>query len=257
MNKKQRILQISDCHLLVNPSDSYRGFNPESRLDAVIKQVANQVITEGVFDHLLLTGDIAQQAESNVYQRILEKTAHLANHVHWIAGNHDDVKVMAQFDTQRQTIIHAGNWAFVLLDSTSSPDGRGSGSLAEDQLSLIEQVDDLDAKHIMLVLHHPPVDVGSLWQDQIKLANSDEFWRKLALLKKVRAVTFGHLHQEHHFDYQGVELFCVPATAPQFKKSQDTFLLEDDAQLSGPGYRVFELAEDGAIVSYIRHVDSV
>ncbi len=254
MNQIARLLQISDCHLLLDPQEYYRGYCPEKRLESVIAHVTDSLLNHQQFDHLLLTGDLAQQPQTSVYQRILEKTQHLANKVHWIPGNHDDVAVMAEFKTQQEKIIKVSNWAIVLLNSTSNPNGVGSGSLADEELSFITQLDDLDAEHIMLVLHHPPVDVGSRWQDEIKLSNADQFWQAVAALKKIRAISFGHLHQEHHLTEQGIELFCVPATAPQFKKHQDDFLLEDDSQLMQPGFRVFELHSDGKIHSKVERV---
>jgi Icc protein len=254
MNSKTRILQITDCHLLINPDDSYRDYFPEQRLDAVISKIADSLPQMGKFDYLLLTGDIAQQAQTAVYQRILNKTKHLANEIHWIAGNHDDIAVMSEFAEQQEKVVHINEWALVLLDSTSNPNGVGSGSLADEELALIEKANELQAAHIMLVLHHPPVDVASRWQDEIKLGNALEFWEKVSQNKKVKAVTFGHLHQEHHFFEKGVELFCSPATAPQFKKRQEKFMLEDDPLLMRPGYRTFELSSDGSIASHVLRV---
>ncbi len=254
MNHKARIIQITDCHLLLNPQDSYRDYYPEQRLDAVIAKVADQLPEIGQFDHLLLTGDIAQQPELSVYQRILGKTQHLAKEVHWIAGNHDDVSVMSQFVSQQDKLVTIGKWAIVLLDSTAYPNGVGSGSLAHEELERIKSIDELEAEHIMLVLHHPPVDVGSRWQDEIKLANAESFWEAVSQSQKVKAITYGHLHQEHHLIEQGIELFCCPATAPQFKKQQADFMLEDDPLLMAPGYRIFELSDDGSIASKVERV---
>jgi Icc protein len=141
------------------------------------------------------------------------------------------------------------------LDSTTNPDGRGSGSLSDRELALIGTLNQLPIEHILLVLHHPPVEVGSVWQDQIKLANVQQFWQQVDKQDKVRAVLFGHLHQEHQLQHRDIALYCSPATAPQFKKSQLTPVLEDDIKLAKPGYRLLQLGSDGSIKTKVYRVD--
>ncbi|EPJ46925.1 MAG: hypothetical protein OFPI_32980 [Osedax symbiont Rs2] len=259
MNSCIEILQITDCHLLADPEQNLKGYNPERRLEAVIAAAQNELQQQRKdvlqADHLLLTGDLAQQAQFHVYQRILLKTAELATNTHWVPGNHDDSAAMAEFAQMGQKVVIDGNWAIVLLDSTANPDGRGSGSLGDQELALIATLNELPVEHILLVLHHPPVEVGSVWQDQIKLANVQQFWQQVDKLDKVRAILFGHLHQEHQLQHRGIALYCCPATAAQFKKSQLTPLLEDDIKLAAPGYRLLQLATDGSIKTKVYRVD--
>lgn len=255
MNNLIRLLQITDCHLQQEAHSAFKGYYPDQRLDKVINDLRRQTAADDQYQHLLLTGDLAHFGAQSVYRRILDKTQDLASQCHWVPGNHDDVGLMQQFPQMQQKIIIAGKWAILLLDSTSDPDGLGSGSLSTTELKRLAAVDELPVEHVLLVLHHPPVEVGSQWQDKIKLANADQFWKVVDCLKKVRAVTFGHLHQEHHLVVSGVELFCTPATAPQYKKAQGTAILEDDSALMPPAYRVFELHENGSIDSFVKHVN--
>jgi len=259
MNSVIEVLQITDCHLLADPEENLKGHNPERRLEAVIAGARNKLQQQrksgAKADHLLLTGDLAQQAQLSVYQRILKKTAELATNTHWIPGNHDNSALMAEFVGMDNKVVIDGNWAIVLLDSTANPDGRGSGSLSDQELALISTLNELSVEHILLVLHHPPVEVGSVWQDQIKLGNAQQFWQRVNKLDKVRAVLFGHLHQEHQLQHRGTVLYCSPATAPQFKKSQLTPILEDDTKLAAPGYRLLQLEADGSIKTKVYRVD--
>ncbi|MEH6444669.1 MAG: metallophosphoesterase [Oceanospirillaceae bacterium] len=251
MNSTLNLLQITDCHLQQYPDQAYKNHYPDQRLDAVIAHVQ---ATQSHSQHLLLSGDIAHYSSSAVYQRILDKTQSLAEQIHWLPGNHDDAQVMYEFVHMQRKIIINGDWAIVLLDSTANPDGVGSGSLSDEELSLLAKLGSLDVSHILIVLHHPPINVGSLWQDAIKLANSDEFWVRVKKLSKVRAISFGHLHQEHHLTEFGIELFCTPATAPQFKKEQLTPVLESDPILAAPAYRTLQLHADGSINSQVHRV---
>lgn len=262
MNKSINLLQITDCHLLQTPDISYRDNSPEQRLDAVIKSIAEQFLLPDYFTHLILSGDLAHDSVAAVYQRLLTKTQSLAKHAHWLPGNHDDVAVMSGFSQMQQKIILEKNWAIILLDSTSNPNGLGSGELSQEELDFLANSEKLISalehptkiEHLFLVLHHPPIAVNSVWQDKIKLANSEVFWEVVDSLANVRAVSFGHLHQVHHIKRGAVELFCTPATAAQFKKRQCTPVLEDSPAHSGPGFRVFCLNDNGQIASQVHTV---
>ena len=249
------IVQITDCHLQPQPSDRYRGCYPDARLDRVIQNIRQINVREGRFDHLVLSGDIAQSGAQQAYQRVLDKTLDIALQRHWIPGNHDDKQCMSAYAAMQQKVVLESAWAMVLLDSTSHPDGVGSGSLSASELDFLSTIDQLDAKHILLFMHHPPIEVGSLWQDEIKLANSDVFWQQLKTLNKVRAISFGHLHQELHLIKQGIELFCTPATAPQFKARQNKPEIEDDVELAKAAFRILNLHSDGSITTQVIRVD--
>ena len=258
MTDSIRVLQITDFHLLESEVTALKGFYPEQRLDAVLASIRSGQSVVTAYHHLLLTGDLAQDAKHSVYQRILDKTVGLAQRRHWLAGNHDDTQVMSQFSEMQQKVVLDANWAIVLLDSTSNPNGVGSGSLSTAELALLASVDQLDVDHVLVALHHPPVNVGSVWQDEIKLANAEQFWQVLDKLHKVRAVTFGHLHQDHHIIEQRagkkIELFATPASAPQFKKQQLKPILEDDPLLALPAFREFELFANGQVSSVVHRV---
>jgi Icc protein len=251
MNSTLNILQITDCHLQQYPDQAYKNHYPDQRLDAVI---ANIQATQQCSQHLLLSGDIAHYSSTAVYQRILDKTQNLAEQIHWLPGNHDNAQVMHEFIPMQAKIIINKAWAIVLLDSTASPDGVGSGSLSAAELSLLAKLDSIEVSHILIVLHHPPINVGSPWQDAIKLANSDDFWERVKKISKLRGISFGHLHQEHHLTKFGIELFCTPATAPQFKKEQLSPVLESDPILAAPAYRTLQLHADGSISSQVHRV---
>ena len=63
---------------------------------------------------------------------------------------------------------------------------------------------------------------------------------------------FGHVHQD--FDVIQDQVWCVstPSTCIQFKKDSTEFALEKLA----PGYRIFDLHEDGEIETMVIRADS-
>ncbi|MGB1237887.1 MAG: metallophosphoesterase [Pseudomonadales bacterium] len=247
-NAPLRLIQITDCHLPPVAEAHVRGYNVDQRLRDVVTQA------EGGFDHLLLTGDLTDPACESSYTRLLDASAHLATYCHWIPGNHDDRELMAQLKPDQVAIVDAGNWAIVLLDSTFEADGKGSGSLNEETLQQLSQLQQLAAEHILIVMHHPAFNTDSAWQDAIKLGNSASFWQALTHCDKVRGVVCGHLHQAQDQMVGSVRVLATPAVAPQFKVAQSTFTLEDNPELMGPAYRTFELYPSGRFDTQLHRI---
>lgn len=246
------LLQITDLHLQEKPEVTMRGENVEARFCAVLNQLMRQSA-----DALLLTGDLSHHAPA-AYDRLSDYLNTLPFPSFWIPGNHDLLGSM---------VHHAGNgfgrkvlqfqtWRILMLDSTSQADGLGGGSLAETELSfLVTELDDVDdAENVLLVMHHNPISVQSDWQDQIGLGNADQFWSIAERYPQVKAVIFGHVHQEWQAHRGNIQLFSSPATAPQFKKRCQTTEIEREEPLSLPAYTAYTLYPDGKITASVNRV---
>ena len=86
-------------------------------------------------------------------------------------------------------------WQFVMLDSYDP--GHVGGRLTRAGTRAPRRARWPDRpQHAMVCLHHHPVDMGSRWLDSIGLANADDFWRVIDSHSHVRAVAWGHVHQE-------------------------------------------------------------
>src|SRR5690554_5532482 len=147
----------------------------------------------------------------------------------------------------RQIIL--GNWLVVLLDSAVP--GQVYGYLADTELQYLQDVlvNNPD-KHLMVMLHHQPVPVGSAWIDQYILRNAEAFFEIIDQYVQVKAVVWGHVHQDFIGERKGVQLIATPSTCVQFKPSCDEFTV--DTQM--PGYRWFELYDEGVFATGISRV---
>ena len=219
-----RIIHVTDCHLQASADDLFKEVNPEQRLSVVLEDVR---ATYPCPEVLLLTGDLAHHGYSGAYRRLKLYTEGMAAAVRWIPGNHDDASKMLEYPSLSGKLLVQGRWCVILLDSTAEPDGVGGGTLSDEQLCYL---DEMAAEHpdhfILIALHHPPVKVGSRWQDNIMLANAEAFWAQVASYKNLKLVLCGHLHQAHHILQDGVSILVTPATAPQFAVGTDAPLLE-------------------------------
>ncbi|SER16054.1 Icc protein [Amphritea atlantica] len=252
------VAQITDFHLQNNPDQDYRGFNVEQHLDRVVDDLLLQ--TPAV-DMIICSGDLVHHGGPEGYQRLSRRLARLPVPSYWIPGNHDDAQLMLKSGDQQggqlnQRSVVAQGWAIILLDSTASPDGQGGGSLSSTELAFLEQqLQQYSTHHCLVVLHHNPLPVGSNWQDQIMLANADQFWAVLGQHHSVRAVINGHVHQASDQLRGEVRVIMTPATSVQFKAGCQQMVLEDDPVLRQPAYRLLTLHRDGQIETSIKRVE--
>jgi Icc protein len=145
-------------------------------------------------------------------------------------------------DIRQDRSFFLGNWQVLLLNS-SVPDQVG-GHLSDDSLHWLARALDAHPNHHALVcLHHQPVPVGSAWIDEIGLSNGADLFAVLDRYPQVRAVLWGHVHQEFDTDRNGVRLLSTPSTCIQFAPGAEVFTLD----AAGPGYRWLTLNGDGGM----------
>lgn len=248
-----KLVQITDTHLYGVDHGTLLKMNTLDSLHHVIKMVTQN---ESEIDLVLATGDIAQDASIAAYEKFLQAIKPLQSPCRWIPGNHDVATVMefvakdAELCTKTKQIK---NWYVIMLDSSIV--GQVHGRLSEDELEFLQAELDFVAAnqsidHCMICLHHNPVPGTAEWMKDIGLQNDERFLKLIESVKKVKAVAYGHIHQALDFEQQGIRFFCTPSTCIQFKPDASGFALDD----VNPGYRRFELNEDGSIESKVQRL---
>lgn len=245
-----RLIQITDCHLGSQQSETLLGLNTDQSLEDVLQLIQQ---AESGFDHILCTGDVASDAHVDCYRRFAQIIRnHFNQPVSWLAGNHDSADIMesvqASLDMQNR-LIPFGEWLLVLLDS--SVPGQVYGQLAASELDFLEFVlKKHPDKSIFISLHHQIVPVGSAWIDQYVVRNADAFFQLVDAHPQVKIISWGHVHQEFQTQRNGVTLLATPSTCVQFKPQCDDFTV--DTQM--PGYRWFDLNDDGSFATGVARV---
>lgn len=245
-----RLIQITDCHLGPQHSETLLGLNTDQSLKDVLELIQQ---VEPRFDHLLCTGDVASAGHVDCYRRFAQTIrAHFSQPVSWLAGNHDSADIMESVQDSLNVqgrLIVLDKWLLVLLDS--SVPGQVYGQLAASELDFLEHVLEAHSdKHIMISFHHQPVLVGSAWIDQYIVRNADAFFQLIDAYPQVKIVVWGHVHQEFQAKRKQVALLATPSTCVQFKPLCDDFTV--DTRM--PGYRWFELNDDGTFTSGVTRV---
>lgn len=237
-----RIVQISDIHLFEEPEKALLGIKTNESFDAVIKLLK----ADQKPDMLLLSGDLSQDGSIASYTRVATKLKEFAIPTYYVLGNHDEAKIINETypleNISRQRHIVLKDWHIILLNSQNI--GAVDGSLDAVQLTFMQHCLQMYPEHnAIIVFHHHPIPVGSVWLDRLGLTNANELWTLLKSFPKVHTILFGHVHQEHEGQKNGIQYFSAPSTCFQFKRKSDDFAIE---KLS-PGYRWIDLYSDGGL----------
>ncbi|MGK2925623.1 MAG: metallophosphoesterase [Lysobacterales bacterium] len=238
-----RIVQVSDCHLPLDPQTAYRGQSADRNLASLLP-----AIRRWQPDLLLLTGDASEDGSAAAYGRVSAQLSTAGAPVLALPGNHDDAAAMRRYfpfgpwagPFQRTT----RNWQLVLLDSTVP--GKVPGFIQPQALEQLEQcLVRGRAEHVLLALHHQPVPVNAPWIDRYALGSAEAFLAVVDRHPRVRCITWGHVHQDFELERNGVLMLGSPSTAVNSLPNAERFTLD----LGGPACRWLELGVDGTIAT--------
>jgi Icc protein len=243
------LVQLSDSHLFAEADGMLLGMKTHDSLQKVIDLVRAQ---QPQIDLVLATGDLSQDGTLESYQQFRDLTRVLDAPTRWIPGNHDEPQIMAQAAVQSallDPVVDIGNWRVTLLDSAVP--GSVPGYLQDEQLQLLVQsLSEAPERHHLVCLHHHPVSIGCAWMEPIGLRNPDALFAVLDRFPQVRAVLWGHVHQEIDQMRNDVRLIASPSTCIQFEPGSEDFKVGEQA----PGYRWLRLLPDGRLETGVERV---
>lgn len=246
-----RVLHLTDPHLFADRHGELRGVNTFDTLTAVLEHVRAGRWDPGL---VACTGDIIQDDTAAAYGNFRRLLEPLGLPVHCVPGNHD-VRALMQDALSEPPFTYCasvslGDWQMVGIDSCVS--GSAAGHVAATELDRLDaEIAASSARHILVCLHHPPVDVGSEWLDSVGLENGREFLERLAASGRVRLALFGHVHQEYDRRHCGVRIIGTPSTCRQFKRLSEKFAVDQRS----PAYRRIELHADGTFETELVWID--
>jgi Icc protein len=245
-----RLAQITDCHIFATEEESLRGCNTRQSFAAV----SNAAIENSAkLDLLLATGDLSQDGTGASYDYLAQSFDDIGIPCLWLPGNHDDIDAIREHFKGKW--IHAskhvliGDWQIVLLDSTIKD--QVYGRVAESQLEFLSRaLNTCPDRHALVCLHHQALDCGSEWLDLKGLKDGAQLRARLALHDNVRAVLWGHVHQESDQIIDDIRWMSTPSSCVQFKPGSKDFALGSEE----PGYRYLSLYANGRIDSAVHRV---
>ena len=250
MTPVHELLQLSDTHIFASRGEVREGVNTSE----CFLRTLNHALANTDPEVILLTGDLAEDYSRDAYQTIHGLLKDVGRPVYCLPGNHDHlgrmVETLSSPPFHFLETLRLGAWMLPLL---STWDGdRGGGRLGEEELDRLEKaLSSTDADHVLVCLHHCPIEVGSAWLDAVGLDDGAELLALVRRFPRVRGVLCGHIHQELDTVVGGVRLIGTPSTCYQFQPGSQRFALDDKP----PGYRVLRLFPDGHVETRVGRVD--
>jgi Icc protein len=244
-NQPLRFAQLSDLHLREDTAYLYRDkYNAFENFRKVLTEIEKE---KPNLDFLLITGDIADAKEPEVYvmvDKLLRKTA---LPYYWLPGNHDNPELMDEL-VPRLSVAPDKSFTgkgihFILLDSVAKNRKDDFGELWEADLQFLEkELKKNKSRPCVIALHHHLIPTGTAGLDRYILHEVQHFWDITDKYAQVCAVLYGHIHQITENMRKNVQYLSCPSTAYQFKKTPD-IQFED---MPG-GYRIIEIDKIGQI----------
>jgi len=206
-----RIVQVSDCHLPADPRRRYRGINPRLNLEALLVKI--EAIRP---DLLLLTGDLSDDGSRASYLALRSIFGSLETPVLALPGNHDDPALLETTFPGSPvggiSVSDHGAWQIVRLDSCMP--GRPEGRIGDRAITELEEHLSRHADRPQLVaLHHQPIAIGTPWIDRFPLLNPQPLLQAIDRCPAVKAVVWGHIHQEFIDTRNGTVMMGGPSSA--------------------------------------------
>jgi len=239
------LLQITDVHLRAAPGAGLLGVDTWDSVNAVLDQALGEMEP----DALLVTGDVAHDPDPEVYGRFAELLgSRYAGPLMVLPGNHDVLTHMGAVCGPAR--LELPGWTVLALDSHVDDEPQASVDQVEFERLRIECAK-ARSGHLLVATHHPPIAIGCPWLDKDRIQNGAELLEWMAVHSNVRAVLFGHAHQEIESSHRQIMLFCTPSTCIQFAPRSSRFAVDEQK----PGYRWVHLLPGGEVQSTVRRVD--
>ena len=212
----RRILQITDCHLVL-PGTELIGVDTQASLEASLEQAMSRYTP----DAIIASGDLAHDPVPEVYARFLAtvRTASTAPLL-CLPGNHDVLSAMSAAGLPL-TPLELPPWQLVPLDSHVD-EAPQAMITAADRASTAAMLAAGEMPFALVATHHPLFTINSPWLDRDRIQNGEELVEWLSECSAVRGtsrlrgVVFGHAHQEVEGEFSGVPLWGAPSTCFQF-----------------------------------------
>lgn len=240
-----RILQLTDLHVFADPLHRLKDIPTFELLQDVVAEIRASGQT---FDHVVITGDHTHDELPETYRALRLLLEPWIDRLWQVPGNHDDRAVMrsvfgdrigGQADERIKFEFSADRWLCLGLD-TQVP-GTVPGLIEADQIDWVRRrIQENNPDRVMLFMHHPPVDLNSVWMDRIGLAGKELLQDLLRSEERIRLVCCGHVHHESTHRIGQAEIVTTPSTAIQFSPHGEvaTFVT------APPGWRIIELQGD-------------
>lgn len=262
---------ISDTHLHPDPEfvGEHIDFSSRQPVEALITYLNN---LKAHVDFVLHTGDIVHNPEDDQHYAVASDVlARLDYPVHYVPGNHDDVKMfqrdfLGRSDDQIKPhcdySFDFNGVQFAMVDSHAPQYGDlpeeesykyHEGHVAPEQLEWLRAICAADDDRPLVVgIHHHVMPLQAPWLDRIVLENGAEVHEiLLEARERLRGVFYGHIHESIVTVREGISYY---STQSGWFQTSTWFAADAPARdpLHNPGFNLVTITEMDTFVRFIR-----
>ena len=245
-------LLLSDFHLVEDETTSSRAFNAKYILKNTVDKILGKKEDFGNLDGVIITGDISDDGSTASYSDAYDILKELHLPLLAIPGNHDLRQPMMSYFAKDIEIQNSEffDWVYETSDTLiigldTLVEGQNHGMLRPESFNLLfEKLNQPTEKNIILAIHHPPINTGIPFMDEIGLKNSDELSECLDAASQPIRILCGHVHGIYHGSLGIHSVVTAPSTCTRFSFNKRT-----DApkgfKLAPTGFAYLESSKDG------------
>mgnify|MGYP003956333293 CR=1 FL=1 len=211
--------QISDTHFVDKNHKLFDKYDTYSRLVNTIN-TCNKLIRKP--DFYIISGDLIHDDET-FYKDFFELCNNLEKPVYPMMGNHDKRYALKKYlksnliDQYGYLNYTISSYPVEIICLDTAIENKIEGNIANTSMKWLEEkLLKNPIKPIIIFMHHPPIDIGSLLFDHIKCNNGNEFIELISKYKNVRKVIFGHVHCFFNKFVNGIEFVSCPSASIQY-----------------------------------------
>ena len=252
------LAQVSDTHIDLGERTTERVRRVAAYLDAL----------PGRIDAILVTGDITDHGAAAEYEQARALLAgarsdgRSSRPVYYMPGNHDDRATLRRVlldgdgaDTSPiNQLLRIGELTVLLCDSTVPCSSRGE--LADETVAWLAEALAAADGPVLLVLHHPPVELYSPLVDPIRLGEPGRLADLVAAHPGIVGIVCGHAHTSAATTFAGVPLVVGPSVSSILGPEWETGRFPVVDQTSPPAVAFHVLDDAHRLTTHFRTVSA-
>ena len=238
-----KIIQITDLHLNKSKDIVSNGVNTFESASMVIDSIR---VNEKNIDCLILSGDLSNDCSIESYNHLMQLLKDFEAPIYLMSGNHDSPSLLNTLTNNKNIFLKNfqcfNNWGVFMFNTKK--ENSPNGLLKKEELMYFDEVlSNILYENIIVFLHHHPVPIGSASMDSMIIENAELLTDRIMKYDKIKAVSWGHIHNEFDLNMGSAKLFSTPSTCYQAKEKSKNFIIDPEAS---PGYRKIYLNNDGS-----------
>ena len=217
-------IHLSDFHLVEDETTLSRAFNAKHILKNTVDKILAKKEDFGNLNGVIITGDISDDGSIASYSDAYDILKELHLPLLAIPGNHDLRQPMMSYFAKDIDIQNSEffDWVYETSDTLiigldTLVEGQNHGMLRSESLNLLfEKLNQATEKNIILAIHHPPINTGIPFMDEIGLKNSDELSECLDAASQPIRILCGHVHGIYQGSLGIHSVVTAPSTCTRF-----------------------------------------